>query len=93
MLDFIILYLIFGTVWAWYGLNVYFYLRKLHEKEDLYQIPSIALNCILFPLGILLNKFIFIIKPNLNLIEKPKKIQNFRNDELSGIGFVIESLF
>jgi RsiW-degrading membrane proteinase PrsW (M82 family) len=93
MLNLLILYLLLGTIWAWYGLNVCFYIRKIHTKWVIYQIISIFLNCILFPLGLIMNKFVFIIKPSSEFINQQNKLPKFQNKELKSFGVLIETLY
>lgn len=95
MLPWVILYMILGTTWSWYGINVWHKLRQLQELGELYEVATIGLNCIFFPIGLLFCRFVYLTKPNPDLVEceRPVDLGPDEDVTLVGVGIIIESLY
>jgi hypothetical protein len=93
MLPWVILYMILGTTWSWYGINVWYRLRQLQELGHLYEVATIGFNCIFFPIGMLFCRFVYLTRPNPDLVEQPSDLGPDEDVTLVGLGVIIESLY
>ena len=79
-------YIPIGTLWAWFALKVY-YKEEFNQQHTLWQIPTIALNCFLFPIGLLGLLFFYITKDRYQISEDVNGI--VFNEE---IGFLVSHM-
>ena len=69
ILGFSILYLVLGTIWAWYGLTVFYVSRHYGNDKVIYEFLTIAVNCLLFPLLMLIKYFVFFVRKESQVIQ------------------------
>ena len=74
-----------GTIWSWYGLCI-FNTRGLYHQYKIVNLLTTTINCFLFPLGLVLKKFIYCVQ------EKEVEIDEASQDIVKTFGIVIEPL-
>lgn len=76
------LYMGLGTIWGAYGAYRFDY-ASLKRTERLCSTVSIGLNCMIFPLGMLMKKLIYIVR-----------VEDSTETEVAqGMGIIIETLY
>jgi len=83
ILGFSILYLVLGTIWAWYALTIFYVSRHYGDDESIYEFITIAVNCFLFPLLMFTKYFVFFIK------KESQTVLNASNEEVVETKFSI----